>query len=69
MFSDSVTMHQAAAIVDHSAIVTTLFQALRESTPDEKWDEMDEVMGELLDALCDLEYEVVAACGDIEQSI
>lgn len=52
-------MSQASALVDHSAIVTSLFKALREATPDDKWEEMVEgEMGELLDALCDLEYEV-----------
>ena len=59
MLSNSITMSQASAVVDHSLIVTTLFQALRQATPDDKWDELvDGEMGELLDALCDLEYEV-----------
>ena len=62
MFSDSVTMSQASAIVDHSEIVTTLFQAFREKTPDDKWDALvDGEMGELLMALTDLEYEVEQA--------
>ena len=50
---------QAEAIVDHAAIVTDLFQKVRDKTNDGEWDKLvDGPLGELLDALCDLEEEV-----------
>ena len=55
----SQALHQAEAILDHAFIVTNLFKQVRDKTPDETWDGyVDGHLGELLDALCDLEYEV-----------
>ena len=59
MSTTTDALQQAHAILDHAAIVTTLFQQVRDKTKDEDWDGfIDGPLGELLDALCDLEYEL-----------
>ena len=59
MSTTTDALQQAHAILDHASIVTGLFQKVRDETSDDKWEELtDGSLGELLDALCDLEYEV-----------
>lgn len=55
----NAALQQAEAVLDHASIVTTAFAAYRDSVTDDQWDALvDGPMGELLDALTDLEYEV-----------
>ena len=62
MLPESITMHDAAVVVDDATKVAGLFQFLRHKTSDEAWEVLlDSDLGDLLDALSDLEYEVEGA--------
>jgi|MDSV01.2.fsa_nt_gb hypothetical protein len=56
MSKTSDALHQAVAILDHVAIAIGVYQEVRDKTADEDWDGfIDGPLGELLDALSDLE--------------
>ena len=57
--SETISLLQAGAVIDHASIVTRAFQQARDKATDEAWDTLtDGPLGELLMALTDLEYEV-----------